>query len=55
MRVDGQELGYAPTKDALYQLLDEVAQPYLTENTIRYDFVEDVEVSPHRAAVQHPI
>ena len=46
MRVDGQELGYAPTKDALYQLLDEVAQPYLTENTIRYDFVEDVEVYP---------
>lgn len=44
LRVDGQELGYAPTKDALYQLLDEVAQPYLTPDTIRYQFVEDVEV-----------
>ena len=46
MRVDGQELGYAPTKDDLYQLLDEVAQPYLTPDTIRYQFVEDVEVYP---------
>ena len=46
IRVDGQELGYAPTKDDLYQLLDEVAQPYLTADTIRYEFVEDVEVYP---------
>lgn len=46
LRVDGQELGYAPTKDVLYQMLDEVAQPYLTADTIRYDFVEDVEVYP---------
>ena len=27
MRVDGQELGYAPTKDALYQLLDDIDLP----------------------------
>ena len=46
LRVGGAELGYAPSQDVLYNLLDEVAQPYLTTNTIRYEFVEDVEVYP---------
>ncbi len=46
LRVDGQELGYAATQEELYRLLDEVAQPYLTADTVSYDFVEDVEVYP---------
>ncbi len=46
LRVDGQELGYAPTKDELYNMLDEVAQPYLTVDTVSYEFVEEVEVYP---------
>jgi len=46
LRVDGAELGYAPTQEALQGLLDEAAQPYLTEDTISYEFVEDVEVYP---------
>ena len=46
LRVDGVELGYAATEGELYQLLDEAAQPYLTENTVKYNFVEDVEVYP---------
>lgn len=46
LRVDGQELGRAATQEELYRLLDEVAQPYLTENTISYEFVESVEVCP---------
>ncbi|MBD5134244.1 MAG: peptidoglycan DD-metalloendopeptidase family protein [Clostridiales bacterium] len=44
--VDGQELGRAATQEELYRLLDEVAQPYLTEDTISYEFVETVEVRP---------
>lgn len=46
LRVDGQELGRAATQEELYRLLDEVAQPYLTENTVSYEFVESVEVCP---------
>lgn len=46
LRVDGQELGRAATQEELYRLLDEVAQPYLTENTVSYEFVETVEVCP---------
>ena len=46
LRVDGQELGRAATEGELYQLLDEVAQPYLTADTVSYEFVEDVEVYP---------
>lgn len=44
--VDGTELGYAATKDELYQMLDDIAQPYLTEDAIRYEFVEDVQIYP---------
>ena len=46
LRVDGVELGYAATEEELQSLLKEAAQPYLTENTVSYDFVEDVEVYP---------
>ena len=44
--VDGEELGCAATKDELYQMLDEIAQPYLTEDAIHYEFVEDVRIYP---------
>ncbi|MCI8916187.1 MAG: peptidoglycan DD-metalloendopeptidase family protein [Oscillospiraceae bacterium] len=44
LRVNGAELGYAPDSSILYQMLDEVAQPYLTPNTVSYNFVETVEV-----------
>lgn len=44
--VDGEELGYAPTEDELYEMLDEVAQPWLVEGTVDYSFVEDVEIYP---------
>ena len=46
LRVDGVELGCAATEQDLQALLDEAAQPYLTENTISYEFVEDVEIYP---------
>ena len=44
--VDGQELGYAAGKDELYQMLDDIAQPFIPENAVRYEFLEDVEVYP---------
>lgn len=46
LRVDGQELGYAATQEELYRMLDAAAQPYLTADTVSYEFVEDVEVYP---------
>ena len=46
LRVDGQELGYAATEGELRRMLDEAAQPYLTPDTVSYEFVEDVEVYP---------
>ena len=47
--VDGVELGYAPDKDELYRMLDEVAQPYIPQSdSISYEFVEDVQVYPVR-------
>lgn len=44
--VDGVELGYGPDKNELYRMLDEVAQPYLPEHSISYEFVEDVQIYP---------
>ena len=44
--VDGVELGYAATQADLQGLLDQLAQPYLTENTVDYTFVEDVQIFP---------
>ena len=46
LSVDGVELGRAAGRDALYRLLDELAQPYLPENAVRYGFVEDVQIYP---------
>lgn len=44
--VNGVELGYAPTQEAMQEMLDRVAAPYFTEYTTGYDFVEDVQVFP---------
>lgn len=44
--VDGEELGYAADKDEFYRMLDEIAQPYIPTNAVRYQFVEDVQVYP---------
>lgn len=44
--VNGVELGYAPTEEAVQALLDQVAAPYINEYTTGYDFVEDVQVFP---------
>ena len=46
LRVDGVELGYAASQDDIEALLKEAAAPYLTENTVNYEFVEDVQVYP---------
>ena len=46
LSVDGVEMGVAASKDVFYQMLDEIAQPYLPENALRYEFVEDVQVRP---------
>ena len=46
LSVDGVELGVAPSKDVFYQMLDELAQPYLPANVVRYEFMEDVQVYP---------
>ena len=46
LRVDGVELGYAATEAELKALLDEAAAPYLTEDTVSYEFVEDVQLYP---------
>lgn len=44
--VDGAELGYAATEEELTALLDRVAEPYLTDDTLSFDFVEDVVIYP---------
>ncbi len=44
--VDGQELGYAQTSQELEEMLDQVAEPYLTEQTVEHKFTQDVEIFP---------
>lgn len=44
--VDGVELGYAADKSEFYRMLDEIAQPYIPGDAVRYEFVEDVQVYP---------
>ncbi len=46
LSVDGVELGVAPSLAEMYEMLDQVAAPYVTEYTLRYEFVEDVQVYP---------
>ena len=44
LSVDGEVMGVFASKDALYRMLDEIAQPWLPENAVRYEFVEDVQI-----------
>ena len=44
--VDGQELGYAQTSEELEQMLDQVAEPYLNDQTVEHKFTQDVEIFP---------
>ena len=44
--VDGVEMGRAADKADLYRILDEIAQPYIPQDAVRYEFVEDVQVYP---------
>lgn len=44
--VNGVELGYAPSEADFRAMLDAIAQPYFTENTVDYGFVETVELYP---------
>ena len=46
LSVDGVEMGIAPSLAEMYELLDLVADPYVTEHTLRYEFVADVQVYP---------
>lgn len=42
--VDGYELGYALSREELETMLEQIAQPYLSEDTTGYEFVENVEI-----------
>ncbi len=44
--VDGVELGTAADSGELYRMLDEIAQPYIPADAVRYEFVEDVQIYP---------
>ena len=44
--VDGVVLGYAADSGEFYRMLDEIAQPYIPADAVRYEFVEDVQVYP---------
>ena len=44
--VNGEEFGYAASEADLREMLDSIAAPYLNENTVSYDFVEDVQLYP---------
>lgn len=44
--VDGKELGYAATEEDLQALLDRVAEPYMREDAVSYEFLESVQVYP---------
>ena len=45
LKVDGVVIGAADEESTLNELLDSVAAPYLTENTVEYGFVENVQIT----------
>lgn len=45
LMVSGEVIGSADDKAALEALLDEIAAPYMSENTVSYGFVEDVKIT----------
>ena len=42
--VNGELLGYGPSREAVEEMLERVAQPYFTDYTTGYDFVEEVKI-----------
>lgn len=50
LTVDGQEIGPAASEEDIQALLDRVAAPYLTENTVDYGFVEEVSITSREMA-----
>lgn len=45
LTVGGEEFGIAASEEELQALLDEIAAPYLTANTVSYGFVEEVTIT----------
>lgn len=45
LTVDGEFIGASTDKAALDAMLDELAAPYVTENTVKVEYVEDVQLS----------
>ncbi len=45
LTVDGTLIGAAADRAALENMLEELAAPYVTENTVSVDYVEDLEIS----------
>ena len=45
LKVDGVVIGSADEESELQEMLDTIAAPYLTENTVEYGFVEKVTIS----------
>lgn len=50
LTVDGQEMGLAASEEDIQALLDRVAAPYLTENTVDYGFLEEVSITSREMA-----
>lgn len=44
LTVDGKFIGASADKAALDNMLDELASPYITENTVNVEYVEDVQI-----------
>lgn len=44
LTVDGEFIGASSDKAALDNMLDELAAPYVTENTVNVEYVEDVQI-----------
>ena len=50
LTVGGQEFGIAASQEELQAMLDQVAAPYMTENTVSYSFVEEVTITTREMA-----
>lgn len=44
--IDGYEIGYAGTQAELERMLEEIARPYCTQDTVEHSFAERVEIYP---------
>ncbi len=45
LSVNGEQVGVAASEEEIQAVLDRVAAPYLTENTVEYGFVEELSVT----------